>query len=90
VACDDDGTAFNGASGAPSADAQVDAAGGSCIYTYTRRSADGWGGDVTINWAVTWDSNVAGQAGTLDAAPSVTPFARVVDEVSTLVTDYGD
>jgi hypothetical protein len=88
VACDDDGSAFlrNG----PEVDDQVEAAGGSCIYTYTHRSEDGWGGDVTIAWAVRWYSNQAGQGGVLDAAPSVESFARMVDEVVTVVVGVAD
>jgi hypothetical protein len=88
VPCDADGTAFDPDGASP--DAQAEAAGGSCIYTYNHRNAAGWGGNVTITWAVRWFSNQAGQAGVLDAAPSVQGFDRVVDEVVTVVVDVAD
>ena len=86
VPCDDDGTAFDPGG----ADPDVQADGGTCIYTYTHRNRAGWGGDVTITWLVQWGSNQPGQAGVLDAAPSVQAFDRVVDEVVTVVVGVDD
>ena len=85
VPCDEDGTAFD--PDGPSPDEQADA--GTCTYTYVHRNANGWGGDVTITWAVQWYAST-GQGGPLAAAPSVQGFDRVVDEVVTVVTDVGD
>jgi len=85
VPCDEDGTAYN-PGGAEPMD-QYRAADG-CVYLYKRMS-DGWPGNVTINWAVTWGSNQAGQAGTLTAAPNVGNFSRIVGESQGIVTKAG-
>lgn len=81
IPCDEDGTAY--VPGAGSVEAQADAADG-CVYTYERKSA-GWPGNVTITWQVPWGSNQAGENGTLDAAPNVGGFVRIVDEGQTVV-----
>ena len=88
VACDDDGTAYD--PGVP-ADEQA-AVDGACVHVYERRTGvegrpEAWAGNVTIDWDVTWDSNVAGEDGTLTAAPSVTSFERVVHELNTGVVE---
>jgi hypothetical protein len=85
VPCDEDGTAYirNG----PKVRAQYEAANG-CVYIYKRKSA-GWNGNVTINWAVTWGSNQAGQNGTLTANPNVGNFNRIVGESQGVVTKAG-
>jgi hypothetical protein len=46
-------------------------------------------GDVTIEWDVTWQSNLAGTGGTVAAEPGVTPFQRIVDEVLPVVDGAG-
>lgn len=86
IPCDEDGTAWDPGGAGPRA--QADAADG-CVYTYTKRSADGWPGDVTITWQVTWGSSEAGQNGNLDAAPNVGGFDRVVEEVQDVMTRAG-
>jgi hypothetical protein len=85
IACDHDGTTYDPTGAEPAVQAD-----GACAHTYRHRSAEGWPGDVTITWHVTWDSTVVGQQGTLTAAPSTTAFVRVVSEVSSVVTDAGD
>jgi hypothetical protein len=80
VPCDEDGSAFDPGGASPEAQSE-----GACAWTYVHRSATGWGGDVTITWEVRWWSNVAGQAGALDADPNAQPFDRVVNEVFTVV-----
>jgi hypothetical protein len=91
ASCDDDGTTF--VPGAGSARHQAEAPG-ACAHIYEHRTGTGgrpaaWGGNVTITWTVTWDSNQAGQNGALAAAPSVTPFQRFVDESQGIVTKAG-
>lgn len=88
VACDDDGTAYvrNG----PEPDAQ--AGPGTCTHLYTQRTGFGgdptsWTADVTITWNVTWDSTEANSGGTLAAAPSVTTFPRIVEEMQGVVVN---
>lgn len=85
ILCDDDGITFDPAGADPAVQAE-----GACAHTYRHRSAEGWNGNVTITWTVAWDSTVASQQGTLPAAPSTTTFSRIVDEVPTVVTDFGD
>lgn len=83
VPCDADGTAYAG--GEPRAEAE-----GACAHIYEHQSTgEGWPGNVTITWEITWDSSVPAQEGTLDAAPSTNGFQRIVDEVQNVVTDDG-
>jgi hypothetical protein len=89
--CGDRGTAYNPSGASPRAQAQ---AAGACAHFYTHRTGvagrpAAWTGDVTITWAVTWDSSEPGQNGTLDAAPSTTNFQRVVQESQGVVTRAG-
>jgi hypothetical protein len=85
VPCDEDGSTFVAGGGSPDAQAE-----GACAWTYVHRNANGWDGDVTITWTVTWGATVAGQGGGLDAAPTASPFDRVVNEVFTVVNGTED
>jgi len=84
VRCDEDGHAFDDDGPKPEVQAEADS---SCTHAYDHVSEAGWEGDVTITWAVTWGSDM-GPGGALDAAPSVQPFTRIVDEYSAVVTDF--
>ena len=81
VPCDEDGSAYTG--GDPRAEAE-----GACAHIYQHQSTgEGWAGNVTITWQLTWDSNVPAQQGALAAAPSTNGFQRIVDEVQNMVVD---